>query len=67
MERLAYIILGIVAAGWLIATLAGMIVAMPMGMVGLLAILGFGLLFIKVLRERRNNKEDDYYDKNIEK
>jgi len=42
MERIGYILLSIVAAGWLIAILAGMIVAFPFGLIGLIVIMGIG-------------------------
>ena len=38
---------------------------LPEGIVGLLAIAGFGLLLIKVIKDRLTNKEDNYYSKNV--
>ena len=67
MERIGYVLLSIVAAGWLIAILAGMIVAFPFGLIGLIVILGIGFLFAKVVKDRIENKEDDYYSKNVDK
>ena len=67
MERIGYVLLSIVAAGWLIAILAGMIAAFPFGMIGLVVILGIGFLFAKVIKDRLENKEDDYYSKNVDK
>ena len=67
MEKIGYILLAIVAGCWVIAMIAGMIVAFPVGIIGFIAIIGIGLLFVKVVRERLANKEDDYYSKNIEK
>ncbi|MEE9597792.1 MAG: hypothetical protein V3V96_13535 [Acidiferrobacterales bacterium] len=67
MERLGYALLIIVALVWLFGMLAGMFVAWPYGIVGLIAFVGIGLLFIKVLRERLANKEDSHYSKNVEK
>lgn len=67
MEKLGYILLSIVAGIWLVGMVAGMIAIFPVGLVGLLAIAGFGLLFAKVLKERLASKEDDYYSKTIEK
>ena len=67
LERTAYAILIVVFLAWLIAMIAGMIAAWPIGILGLLALLGFGLLAIKVLRERLNNREDDYYSKNVDR
>ena len=56
------ILVGIV---YIAAMVAGMIVLFPYGLIGLL-VLGFvGILFGGVLRDRLNNEEDDYYEKNI--
>lgn len=67
LESIAYVLLGVVAAIWLIAMIAGMIAALPFGLLGLLAIVGLGFLFIKVLRERMTSREDDHYSKNVDK
>ncbi len=67
MERIGYVLLSIVAAGWLIAIFAGMIAAFPFGLIGLLVLLGIGFLFAKVVKDRLENKEDDYYSKNVDK
>ena len=67
MEKIGYILLLIVVVCWLIAMLVGMIAAFPFGIVGLLAIVGVGLLFAKVVKDRLSSKEDDHYSKNVEK
>lgn len=67
MEKIGYILLLIVAICWLVAMLFGMIAALPFGIIGLLAIVGIGLLFAKVLKERLANKEDNHYSKNVDK
>lgn len=67
MERIGYILLSIVAAGWLVAMIAGMIAAFPFGIIGFIAILGIGFLLAKVVKDRIENKEDDYYSKNVDK
>lgn len=67
MEKAGYILLGIIAVLWFGAILAGIIVAFPAGLIGLIAIIGIGLLFAKVLKERLESKEDDYYSKNVDK
>lgn len=66
-EKIAYSLLGFLAALYVIAMIVGMMAAFPFGLLGLIAMLAVGLLFIKVLSERMKNKEDDYYDKNVEK
>ena len=67
MEKIGYIILLFLALCWLVAILIGFIAAFPVGIFGLLALIGVGLLFIKVLKERLASKEDDYYSKTVEK
>ena len=66
MENIGYILLGVVAIAWFIAVLVGMVAAFPFGIFGLLAILGFGFLFAKVVKERMRNKEDKYYSENVD-
>jgi hypothetical protein len=64
-EKVAYSCLGVVVVLYLATMVAGMIAAFPFGLVGLVLLLGVGVLFVKVLKERLRNKEDDYYSKNI--
>ncbi|MBD3272051.1 MAG: hypothetical protein GF384_05890 [Elusimicrobia bacterium] len=67
MEKIAYVLLGIVAVAYLIAMIVGMIIAFPYGIIGLIALLAVGLLVIKIFKERKNNPDDEYYSKNIDK
>lgn len=67
MEIVGYIILAVVAVFWLGAMIAGMIAVFPSGIIGILALLGIGLLFLKVLKDRIRNKEDSHYSKTVEK
>lgn len=66
-EKIGYTCLAIVAACYLLAILVGVIAAFPLGLLGLVALVGIGALLIKVLKERLGSAEDDYYDKNVEK
>lgn len=66
MEYIGYVFLVIVALIWIIALFIGMIAAFPYGLVGLIAIIGIGFLFAKVIKERLENKEDDHYSDNVE-
>ena len=66
-EKWGYLLLAIVAVAYVLAMLAGMIVVFPFGILGLLLMGGFGILLIKVVKERLHNKEDDYYSKEIDK
>ena len=67
MEKIGYILLSIAAVCWIIAVIIGVVVAFPVGIIGLIAIAGIGFLFAKVIKERLANKEDDYYSKTIDK
>lgn len=67
MEKAAYAILLFLALLWLLAMIAGLIVAFPYGLLGLLGMLAIGLLFAKVVRERITSKEDEHYSKTVDK
>jgi len=67
MEKIGYILLGIAAVCWIIAVLIGVIVAFPVGLVGLIAIIGIGFLFAKVIKDRLGNTEDDHYSNTVDK
>ena len=66
-EKIGYACLGIVAVCYLVAMFIGMVAAFPFGLIGLVAIVGVGALLIKVIRERRENAEDDHYSKTVDK
>ncbi len=66
MEKAGYAILLSLAVLWILGIIGGMIAAFPVGLVGLVALVGIGLLFIKVVKDRLSNKEDDYYSKNVD-
>jgi len=66
IEKVAYALLGFVSLLYLAVMVAGLFAALPWGIVGLVVIVGFGLLLIKVIRERIRNSEDDYYSKNVD-
>jgi len=66
-EKFGYGALALVALCYLVAMLLGVIAAFPFGLIILLLLLGVGALLVKVVKERLASKEDDYYDKNVEK
>jgi len=66
-EKVGYSCLAVVALCYLGAMLFGVIAAFPFGLIILIGLIGFGVLLIKVIKERLSNKEDDYYTKNVEK
>ena len=67
MELIGYILLGIVAVIWIVAIIIGIVATFPVGIIGLIGILGVGFLFAKVVKDRIDNEEDDYYSKNVDK
>jgi peptidoglycan/LPS O-acetylase OafA/YrhL len=67
MEKLGLGLLVLLAAGWLVAVVAGMIAALPYGIPGLVLLFAIGVLLVKVVRDRLGSEEDDYYSKNVEK
>lgn len=67
METIAYGLLLGIAILWLVAMLAGMVAAFPFGLIGLIVFVALGLLFMKVIRERLKNREDDYYSEHVER
>ena len=66
-EKIGYACLGVVAVCYLVALIGGLVAVFPYGLIGLILILGFGVLFIKVFKDRRANKEDDHYSKTVHK
>jgi hypothetical protein len=66
MERAGYAILLALAILRVLGIIVGMIAAFPVGIIGLVALLGIGLLFVKVLKDRLSSKEDDHYSKNVD-
>lgn len=67
MEKIGYVLLSIVAICWIIAMITSMVVIFPVGIIGLIAIVGIGFLFVKVLGDRLSSKEDDHYSKTVDK
>ncbi len=66
-EGVGYTILAVLAFLYVIAMVAGFFAILPYGLIGLALMIGVGALLMKVLRERLNNKEDDYYAKKVDK
>ena len=67
-EKVGYACLGLVALIYVVTLFAlGARVGWFGGIIGLLLVVGIGVLLIKVVGERRRNREDDSYARNIEK
>lgn len=59
-----YIVAGI-ACLYACLMFVGMIAIFPYGIPGLIILAAVLYIFVRVVRERLGNKEDDYYEKNI--
>ena len=67
MEKTGYTLLSIVGIIWLVLVIVGMVGAYPWGLIGFIALIGFGVLFVRVLADRLENREDDHYSRNVDK
>ena len=67
MEIIGYIFLGIATVCWIIAIIIGVVATFPIGIIGMIVILGIGFLFAKVIKDRLENKEDDHYSNTVDK
>ncbi|NNE91951.1 MAG: hypothetical protein HKN23_09920 [Verrucomicrobiales bacterium] len=66
MSNFAAVLFAVIVLGYLGFLIFGMIQLLPWGLIGLGILAGFGILFFGVLKDRIGNKEDDYYDKNVD-
>ena len=65
LTAIGYSLLLAAFIGYLVVVIIGLVDVLPEGVVGLLAIAGFGLLLIKAIKDRLTNREDHYYSKNV--
>ena len=68
--KLDTIMLVLVCAGaaiWALGMVAGMIAAFPFGIPALVIVAIVGYVLYRVIRDRLENAEDDYYEKNVDK
>jgi len=67
MEYVGYVLLAVVAIVWFVVVVIGMVEAFPYGLIGFVALGGIGLLFAKVVKDRMESEEDDFYSNNVDK
>ena len=67
MKTMGFGLLALAALMYGVVLIAMLIVALPIGIIGLTALAGVALLFVAVVRDRLNNEEDDYYSRNVQK
>ena len=66
MEKLGYILIGLFYLLGSYLTLKEIEQFYPEGLLVILIYSGLLVLFVKVIKERLNNKDDDYYSKEID-
>jgi len=67
MKIVGYIALSVAALAWLVLMVIGLIKCFPVGIIGILVLVGLAFLLGYVIKTRVQNKEDQYYIKNVEK
>jgi hypothetical protein len=66
-DKLALILVVAAGAVWAIVMFAGLVATLPFGLPLLIVFLAVGYIIYRVVRDRLDNEEDDYYENNIEK
>jgi len=67
LDQIALAIVALYAIMWIGLVVTGLLVAVPFGAIGLIPLAVVLGLIITVIVQRVRNKEDDYYDKNVDK
>jgi hypothetical protein len=65
LDKLALTCVIVLTALWCGLLVASAVAALPFGLPVLIVLLVIGYFVYRVVRDRIENKEDDYYDKNI--
>jgi len=65
-DKLALILVVAAGAVWAVVMFAGLVAMLPYGLPALIVFLAVGYIIYRVVRDRLDNEEDDYYDNNIE-
>ncbi|HHG89961.1 MAG TPA: hypothetical protein ENJ90_05730 [Devosia sp.] len=67
LDQIVLIIVVVLAIGWVLTVAGGMVSVMPWGLLGLVPLAIFIAILWRVIYQRLNNAEDDYYEKNVDK
>lgn len=66
LEQIALVVVVAYGILWVGGAMTGLILAVPYGFLGLIPVAIFVGLLVAVIVQRLNNREDDYYDKNVD-
>ena len=67
LDQAALVLVAVFAGLWLAAVVTGMIAVFPYGLIALVPIAIIAAFLFVVIKQRLENKEDDYYEKNVDK
>ena len=67
LDQIALAMVIVFAVAWTLFAVTGLLVAVPFGILGLIPVAIIGGIIATIIIQRLNNKEDDYYDKNVDK
>ena len=67
MEKLGYFVLAFATVAWLLVMVLEMVPVYPEGTIGLITLLGVGILFAKVFRDRIIAARTDKYSKHVKR
>jgi len=67
LDKIALILVIALAAVWVVAVFGGLVATLPFGLPILAILLVVGYLVYRVVRDRLNSAEDDYYERNVDK
>lgn len=67
LDTIVLILVCVLAALWLLVLLAGLIAAWPVGLIGLAVIAIPGYVLHRVIADRLRNREDDHYEKTVDR
>ena len=67
LDKFVLILVVIIGAIWCVIMLLSAVAIYPFGLLILVVYLIVGYIVYRVVRDRMTNKEDDYYEKNVDR
>ena len=71
IDGLAVVLVVVVACGWLLILIGGLVSAAPFGLIGVMVVLAvlavLGWILFRVIVERLRNAEDDHYERTVDR
>ena len=71
IDKLALVLVVVLAGGWLAMLVGGLVYAAPFGAIGVVVVLAvlavLGWILCRVIVERLHNAEDDHYERTVDR